>query len=173
VQQPADVGPPYRNFEIWQPSNEETIPNTAGQVTVNVRVDPPLQGGHSLALYLDGRMVEGYAGNAQSFTLSDLPRGAHSLVAVITDQGGVRIQETSVVTFYVRQESAAQAPVGPSLRPPPKTQPRARNKLQTSQPTYAALNRKPTAPIDPATNLPVVTKPAANQPAAPSPRSGK
>lgn len=172
--QPADTGPVYRNFEIWKPGNEETIPNTGGQVTVNVRVDPGLQPGHSLYLYLDGRLVEGFPANTLSFDLKDVPRGTHRVLAVINDGRGTRVQETEAVTFTVRQESIAQPPVGPALRPPPKPQPRpgASNKLSTSQPTYAALNSGRAA-IDPVTNRPVVTKPAATQPATPGPRQGK
>jgi hypothetical protein len=170
---PVDAGPPYRNFEIWKPANDESIVNTGGQVTVNVRIEPNVQPGHTLSLYLDGRLVQGYPGDATSFELSNVPRGTHSLVAVVTDQSGSRLQETSTVSFHVHQESAAQPPVGPSLRPPPKPQPRAGNKMQTTQPSYAALNPARTAPIDPATNLPVVTKPATNKPTTPGPRASK
>lgn len=159
---PADTGPVYRDLEIWKPANDETIQNSGGQVTVNLRVQPDVQPGHTLSLYLDGRLVEG-SGNGTSFELRDVQRGGHTLVAVITDQRGNRIQESSRVAFYVQQQSIAQPPVGPALRPPPpKPQPRAGNKMLTSQPTYAALNpAEPPAPkIDPATNRPV-TKPTA------------
>ena len=119
AQAPADTGPPYRNFEIWKPGDQETIVNTGGEVTVNVRVDPPLRTGHSLRLYLDGRLVEGPA-NAAEYTLKDVPRGQHTLVAVISNRGGQRIQETSPVVFQQRQTSVAQPAVGPALRRPPK-----------------------------------------------------
>jgi Domain of unknown function (DUF4124) len=169
-----DTGPVYRNFEIWKPGPNETVANTGGQVSVDVRVEPSLQPGDTLSLYLDGRLIDGYPGNTLSFDLTDVPRGTHSLVAVITNSAGARIQETPSVTFFVRQESAAQPPVGPALRPPPKPQPRgASNKMPTSQPTYLALNNVRAAPIDPATNRPVVTKPASAKPVTPGPRQGK
>ena len=172
--QPADTGPVYRNFEIWKPANDETIPNTGGQVTVNVRVDPGLQPGHSLYLYLDGRLVEGISPNTLSFDLQEVPRGTHQVIAVINDARGTRVQDTAPVSFTVRQESIAQPPVGPALRPPPKPTPRpgASNKLPTSQPTYAALNDG-RAQMDPVTNRPIVTKPAAAKPPIPGPRQGK
>jgi hypothetical protein len=119
AQTPVDAGPPYRNFEIWKPGDQETIVNTGGEVTVNVRVDPPLQSEHRLNLYLDGRLVEGPA-NAAEYTLRDVARGQHTLVAVINDRGGQRIQETSPVVFHQRQTSVAQPAVGPALRRPPK-----------------------------------------------------
>lgn len=153
-----DAGPPYRNFEIWKPGNDETIPNTGGQVAVNIRVDPALQPGHTLHLYLDGRLVQGFADNTLEYELQEVPRGTHSLVAVINSRG-TRVQETAPVTFHVRQQSVAQPPVGPALRPPPKPQPRGANKLPSTQPSYAAVNGQ-RALIDPATNAPRVPKPA-------------
>ena len=83
------------------------------------------------------------------------------MTATVTDQGGKQLQETGSVVFTVRQESTAQPPVGPALRPPNKPQPRPRtgaaNKLPSTQPSYGALNGS-TPLINPATNLPVVKK---------------
>jgi hypothetical protein len=145
----------YRNFEIWKPGDQDTIANTGGAVDVRLRYEPALQPGHSLYLYLDGRLVQDFPPTAQEYALRDVPRGMHSLIAVIQDSRGNRIQESSQVRFTVRQESVAQPPVGPALRPPPKPRgQQAGNKLLTSQPSYAALNG--TQPkIDPRTNKPV------------------
>jgi hypothetical protein len=155
----ASPGDAYRTFEITQPQNDQVFINNTGQVDVQIRVDPQPQAGHSLHLYLDGRLVQEYSGGT-SYTLQNLPRGTHSVVATINDPRGTRVRETSPVMFTVRQESIAQPPVGPSLRPPPpKPQPRASNKVLTTQPSYGALHNTPAA-IDPATNLPVVKKPA-------------
>lgn len=169
-QSDTQSGPVYRNFEIWKPADGETIINTGGQVTVNIRVDPPLQPGHELFLYLDGRLVEGHPPNASTYELKEAPRGAHSLVAVINNQRGERVQETAPVHFFVRQESIANPPVGPALRPAPKPRPGgAANKLPNRQPSYAALNGA-RARIDPATNAPA-HKPTTPKP-TPAPKDG-
>jgi hypothetical protein len=165
-QRQAQEGPAYRNFEIWKPAQDEAFINTGGVVPVNIRVDPELQPEHDLYLYLDGRLVEGFEPNATSFELKGVPRGSHRLIAVINNRAGGRVQETSPVTFIVRQESIANPPVGPALRPPPKPSPRgAANKLPTQQPTYAALNGAPPR-MDPATNLPVRKTPRKTGPKA-------
>jgi hypothetical protein len=117
------AGPTYRNFEIWKPADGESLINTGGAVSVNVRIDPPLQPGHGLSLYLDGRLV-GDGSNATEYSLTEVPRGVHSVMAVVTDRRGQRLQETAPVRFNVRQESIASPPVGPALRPPPKPRPR-------------------------------------------------
>ncbi len=159
-QQPAVTN--YRNFEIWRPEPDQSIVNTGGQVNVEVRIEPSVQALHQLNLYLDGKLVSGFPRNSLSYALTAVPRGSHQVTAVITDQYGKTVQESAPVVFQVRQESVAQPPVGPGLRPaPPKPTPHgASNKLPTQQPSYGALNGSAHAVIDPATNLPVVKKSA-------------
>jgi hypothetical protein len=157
---PADTTR-YRDFAIYRPEVDQAIINTGGQVNVEIRIDPALQPLHRLSLYLDGKLVSGFPPNSLSYVLTEVPRGVHSVTAMITDQTGKTIQETSPVGFNVRQESIANPPVGPTLRPqPPKPQPRgAANKVLTTQPSYGSLNGSRPA-VNPATNLPVAPKPA-------------
>ena len=150
------AGPAYSRFVIESPQQDQAIINTGGKVTVQVAATPSIGQGHIVALYLDGSPVADLAGT--SYELSDVPRGTHTVKAVVS-QNGRTLQETPTVTFHVRQESAAQPPVGPAMRSkPPKRA--AGNKLLTKQPTYSALNGGK-ATIDPRTNMPVNTKPAA------------
>jgi hypothetical protein len=150
----------YRNFEIWRPEANQSLINTGGTVNVEIRIEPAVRPEHRLDLYLDGRIVTGFPRNTLSYALTEVPRGSHSVNAVVTDQAGQSLAQAATVAFTVRQESIATPPVGPSLRPPPpKPTPRASNKMLTTQPSYSALHNAPTA-IDPATNLPVVKKPA-------------
>jgi hypothetical protein len=111
----------YQDFEIAQPANQDTVVNTGGAVDVQIRLEPPLAPGHSIVLYMDGRLVEDFPSNATQHTLQEVPRGEHALIAVIQDATGKRLEETPPVKFFVRQTSIAQPPVGPALRQPPKT----------------------------------------------------
>jgi hypothetical protein len=154
----------YRNFQIVRPTSDQNI-NTGGEVTVEIRIAPPLQATHKLNLYLDGQLVSGFPRNTAIYALTAIPRGTHTLTAVVAEASGNTIQEAAPVTFNVRQESIAQPPVGPSLGQPPKPVPRprpqntARNKVLTEQPSYDALNGgRPE--IDPDTNRPEKKKPA-------------
>lgn len=151
--------PLYQNFEILQPAMEESIVNTGGQVQVSINVDPALRPGHTVHLYLDGRLVESESPTALNYSLTEVARGEHSVVAVINDRNGKEVQRTEEIRFFVRQTSIANPPVGPALRSQPKPAPRpgASNKLPSRQPTYAALNGERPR-IDPVTNAPV--KPA-------------
>ena len=159
-QQPAVTN--YRNFEIWRPEPDQTFSNTGGQINVEIRIDPGVQPLHQLSLYLDGKLVTGYARDALSYSLSDVSRGTHQVTAAVADRNGKTIQETKAVVFHVRQESIANPPTGPGVRPaPPKPTPHgAMNKMPTQQPSYNTLNGSAHAVIDPATNMPVVKKPA-------------
>ncbi len=161
----------YRNLQIVRPTNDQAIINTGGQVDVEISIAPPLQRTHQLNLLLDGRVVTGFPRNTTMYALTAVPRGTHTLSAVVADASGNTLQESSPVTFHVRQESIAQPPVGPSLGQPPKPPPRPRpqntatNKVLTKQPTYDALNGARPA-MNPATNMPVEKK-------KPTPKPGK
>jgi hypothetical protein len=162
----ADAGPAYRNFEIWKPVDNESFSNTGGQVSIAIRVEPALQPEHALSLYLDGRLVEGFAPNTAEFELKDVPRGLHSVTATITNARSAVIQRTSSIRFNVQQVSIAQPPVGPGVRPPAKPQRQGSTKPLISQPSYAALNGA-RASIDPRTNRPTVTLPRPTPPKQP------
>lgn len=146
----------YQDFEISRPSEGEAFINAGGQVPVSIRLSPNLNAGHTMALYLDGRLVEGFPDNATDYSLKDVPRGQHTILARITDSNGREVKTTSGVHFIVRQESIAQPPVGPALKPPPKPQPRKPGQAggpPSSQPSYGAINgQRPK--IDSRTNAP-------------------
>jgi hypothetical protein len=158
----AKAGPPYSRFVVESPQQDQAFVNSGGKVTVQLAATPSISQFHTVVLYLDGSPVQGFGPASMSHEFSDLPRGAHTVKAVVSE-GGKKVQETPPVTFHVRQESAAKPPVGPTVRPnPPKRT--AGNKITTKQPTYQALNGSP-AKINPSTNMPVTKKPAT--PAAP------
>jgi len=121
---PSQPAAGYRNFEVLKPRTDDVYINTAGTVEVRIAFEPELQTGHTISLFLNRTRVPDFPPNAQEFTLQNVPRGTHTLVALIQDQRGATVQETPPVTFTVRQESIANPPVGPSLRPPPRPQPR-------------------------------------------------
>ena len=135
---------PYRNFEIVRPSDQGSVVNTGGALQVTMVLVPTVVTGHSISLYLDGKRVEGFAVNTLDFELQNVERGTHTLMGVVTDENDRRILESNKVTFTMRQKSiAAQPPVGPSIRPPPKTPnntPRA--PARSTQPSFADLHSK-------------------------------
>lgn len=157
------TGPSYSRLVVESPQQDESVINTGGKVTVRLATTPALSQDHVVALYLDGARVQDFPPNALSHELSELTRGTHTLKAVVSTLQGQVVQESRPTTFHVRQESIARPPTGPNLRNPPKPRTSAANKLRTTQPSYQALNGG-RAQIDPKTNMPVTTQPAAGGP---------
>jgi len=110
----------YQDFEISQPVEGQVFSNAGGQVPVAIRLNPQLNPGDTLALYLDGSPVDGFPRNATQHSLSAVARGEHTVSARITDGSGRQIKTTPTVHFVVRQTSVAQPPTGPAIKPPPK-----------------------------------------------------
>lgn len=159
AQEPTTKGPTYSRFVVESPQPDQAFINTAGVVLVQLAATPAIADDHVVALFLDGAPVADFSASSMSHQLTNVARGTHTVKATVSTSRGRLIQETPAVTFHVRQESAAKPPVGPAIR---NNQPKrsAGNKLRTSQPSYATLNGSK-ATIDPTTNRPVVTKPAA------------
>ncbi|MDA8094183.1 MAG: DUF4124 domain-containing protein [Betaproteobacteria bacterium] len=96
----ADVR--YTEALIVEPKDESTIHSNAGEVPVEVSVQPGLNAsaGDRIAVLLDGRMLpQRYT--ATSFTLSGVERGAHTLQAVVVSPDGATRISTAIATFYV------------------------------------------------------------------------
>jgi Domain of unknown function (DUF4124) len=117
---PQAAQPPYTLIEIWKPAPEESVVNTGGVVSVRVRLEPALRPRHTLAIYLDGKRLDNLPPGALDVEVPNVPRGTHSLVASVFDDAGKVVQQGQQVVFFVRQESTAQPPVGPTLRPRPR-----------------------------------------------------
>lgn len=111
----------YRSLEIWQPENGESFFGADAAVNIRMRSDPDIATGHSLRLYVDGRLQQGGT-NALEYTLTNLERGAHSATAVISDARGNELVRSEPRVFHIRQPSVVPpANVGPGVRPPAPT----------------------------------------------------
>ncbi len=101
--------PVYESLVITSPAMEETIWNTGGKVTVGVYLQPGLQVGHQIRLYLDGTPVA-IPDRSSSVELTDVVRGAHTLSAEIQDASGRRLITSDPITFFYQQTSVNRRP---------------------------------------------------------------
>jgi len=109
----------YNSLQIVSPANEASYFDADSVVEVQIEPDPSLRSGDSMYLYLDGKRV-GNSGEANSYSLSSLDRGAHTLTAVIFDSQGHEKMRSGPVVFYMKQTNVGTpAAVGPKLKPPP------------------------------------------------------
>jgi hypothetical protein len=93
----------YSNFRITSPSNEEAIRDNAGNVNVDLKLEPSLRSGDKIALLLDGESFGG--GKATAITLSDMDRGTHNLQAVVKNSSGQVVARSNSVTFTLQRRS--------------------------------------------------------------------
>jgi hypothetical protein len=114
---PPAVVPPetgYRACTIQQPTPQETLQNT-DRVSISVSTDPGVHRGDQIYATLDGAPVNNGAATGNSFSLSSVERGEHTLAAQVRDNTGQVVCQTPSVTFYVRAPSLDN-PVNP-VRP--------------------------------------------------------
>ena len=107
TEQTQPAGPPYDSCSIAQPTDQQMLMNVY-QATAVVQTSPALRPGDQVRLFLDGKQITG-SGTAFTFPIF---RGQHSVQAVIEDNAGQIICETTAVTFFVHQPSS-QNPQNP------------------------------------------------------------
>ena len=93
----------YSAISVVSPAHEATIRDNTGTVKVNVSLSPALRSRHKLVLLVDGEQKgESRTG---SFTLNNLDRGSHSLVAQVVDKAGNALISSAPVTIYLFRQS--------------------------------------------------------------------
>jgi hypothetical protein len=96
----------YDSIEVGTPAAEETLWNIGGVLNVTINLQPALQPGHRIRVYLDGneQMVTG-----TSFQLQEVYRGVHNLQAEVLDETGKLMGRSQPNRFYVQQNSIVRA----------------------------------------------------------------
>ena len=108
----------YRSFAVTSPTSEETLWNIGGNLNVNLSLQPALQPGHQIRVYLDGKS-RGITAST-SMRLTDVYRGTHQVSAEVVDQTGRALIQAQPVSFYVKQTSVDN---NPRVIPTPPVQP--------------------------------------------------
>lgn len=89
----------YESFTVTAPKADEGIRANDGTLTISLDLQPSLQTGHKLIVYVDSKQVG--SGTDLSYTLSNVDRGTHTTFAVIQDEQDNIILNTEVTTFHV------------------------------------------------------------------------
>ena len=101
---PSPAAMPYRRFDIVSPAQQETLWNIGGALQVQLQLEPPLQAGNRIDVYLDGERRHLDA-TAPQITVPEVERGVHTLQGVVLDESGTELLRTLAVTFMVQQTS--------------------------------------------------------------------
>jgi hypothetical protein len=92
----------YQQLQIISPTNDQTIWNNNGQVTVSVSVMPALAGNDSIQLVVDGK-ITAESTSATNFNLDQLDRGTHVIQAQIVRNKKQIVKVSNSVTFYIHK----------------------------------------------------------------------
>ena len=89
-----------QKITIIQPTDQATIRNSGGSVSIVVAVKPKLTQGDKLQVLLDGVLV-GYPKSLTHFFLAHINRGEHRLVVQRVDRMGIVKHLSQAITIYM------------------------------------------------------------------------
>lgn len=100
---------PYSSLAIVSPSDDESIRNNAGNVSIQAEVFPELRRGHQLRLVMDGALTE-VIPDGTTFALGNVDRGSHSVAAAVVDRSGTIVTQSPSITFNLLRNSVITNP---------------------------------------------------------------
>ena len=106
----------YTSIAITSPVDGAVLWNADGRVGVSAALEPGLANGHHLWFVLDGARQTDSADGSMSTQLQ-VARGEHTVAVTVTDASDTEVASSAAVSFAVRQNSAVNAPRGPTLAP--------------------------------------------------------
>lgn len=92
------------NVSVATPADETTIAMGPGNFSVSASVEPALNGGALLQLYVDGQ-PSGEPQSGNTWGLTNVFRGAHDLTVSVIDANGDQLAESEPVRVYVLRPS--------------------------------------------------------------------
>jgi len=92
----------YTSFIITSPTNDSTIRDNNGNVSISLSSEPDLVKGHKVQIYIDGSPYQS-AQSSMTFTLNNIDRGTHSLSARLIDQTEQTLMQSKTLTFHLHR----------------------------------------------------------------------
>jgi len=110
----------YSSCVVQSPENDWTF-HGVQPVTVTLGIEPQLQQGHRIQVYVNGAPRPDWPANATSYTLPEVYRGSHTVQARILDSSSRVLCTGPTVTFHLRQTGLTSplSPLRPQPPPPP------------------------------------------------------
>jgi hypothetical protein len=111
----AELEQGYSEFRITSPGDDAAIRDNAGNVNVDLKINPSLRAGDTIELTLDGQSIGG--GRKTAITLTNMDRGTHSLQALVKNASGKVVARSNSVTFTLQRRSKILQPSPPRAQP--------------------------------------------------------
>lgn len=105
---PIEITVPNYTLVITSPSQNETIRENAGNITIDSSVTPPINTdrGDKLIFSLDGKLKSD-AQDATSYTFTNVDRGSHIAVVSVIDNTGNVIKTSKSILFHLQRSVVA------------------------------------------------------------------
>ena len=100
----------YVSLSVASPADDEPLRDNAGNVSVAAALQPDLQAGHTMQLYLDGELHQ--SGRTTSFQLNNVERGTHTVELRVVNQSGSVVAASAPSTFHLQRRSVLLQPAG-------------------------------------------------------------
>lgn len=97
------------SISIVEPTDQATIRNNQGLVTIQLQVKPELNGGNKVQVMLDGQPL-GTPQASTVFAIQDVKRGAHTLTAKVVDDKGQALATSESLTFFMHRPRVGMVP---------------------------------------------------------------
>ena len=109
----------YTSCAVSSPASDETFQGVQA-IPVQLEVQPGMQAGHRVHVYVDGVRSTDWPEEALSHTFPEVFRGSHTLQARIVDAAGTVLCTTPPLTFHLRQPGLlSPGRARPAPGPPP------------------------------------------------------
>jgi hypothetical protein len=96
-----------------KPAPGEEILSNEGKVPLALTLEPVLQPGHRISVFLDNVLIPGgFDGLAIELTGVDV--GGHKVRATVMDDGGTRLIDSAAVKFVLREAEQVDEPPKPT-----------------------------------------------------------
>jgi len=108
----------YESIAIVKPVPGEEILTNEGKVPLTVALEPVLQPGHRISLFLDNVLIPG-SFDGLTIELTGVDPGGHKVRATVMDDGGARLIDSAAVKFMLREAEQIDGAPKPSQLPAP------------------------------------------------------
>jgi hypothetical protein len=109
----------YESIEIVKPVPGEEILSNEGKLPLALTLEPALQPGHRISVFLDNVLIPG-AFDGLAIELTGVDVGGHKVRATVMDDGGTRLIDSAAVTFMLREAEQVDEPAKPTPAPVPE-----------------------------------------------------
>jgi len=103
----------YASLAIMKPVADQEILDKDGKVRLSIALEPKLQPGHGVSVFLDNVLIPG-SFDGQTIELTGVDVGRHKVRATVMDDSGRRLIDSAAVHFMLLEAEQIDEPQKPN-----------------------------------------------------------